>query len=68
MSNSSDDQEAVSSSRAQCRPLIVAVVGNIGSGKSTFLSYCKDIENIKTINEPINEWTGGGGENLLVIL
>lgn len=65
MSNSNDERHAVSSFRAHCRPLIVAVE-NIESGKSTFLYYCKAIENIKVISEPINECTDVGDINLLV--
>lgn len=63
--NSGDESE-ISGSRVYRRPLTVAVEGNIGSGKTTFLSYCKDKGNIDVFPEPIEEWKNFHGINLLV--
>lgn len=55
------------SSTGQHRSLRVAVEGNIGSGKSTFLTYCQQNKDFDVAFEPISEWTNMNGTNLLVI-
>ena len=38
-------------------PLIISVEGNIGSGKSTFVSFLKNrIDNVIFLQEPVAEW------------
>lgn len=56
----------VSWSGANNRTLVISVEGNIGSGKSTFLSFCADRGDIETYPEPVERWKNVGGENLLV--
>lgn len=60
------NMNTVSSSIAAKRPLIVAVEGNIASGKSTFLDYCRTKKNMDVISEPVDELTNVGGVNVLV--
>ncbi|RXG61031.1 Deoxynucleoside kinase [Armadillidium vulgare] len=50
------------------RPFTVAVEGNIGSGKSTFLNYFSKLPNVLTFEEPIDKWTNVSGNNLLQML
>lgn len=59
-------QDEVSSSTRRTRPFRVAVEGNIGSGKSTFLEYCKLHPDVEVVPEPVSEWTDLRGTNLLV--
>lgn len=47
-------------------PLVIAVEGNIGSGKSTFLSYCETKSYIEVYPEPLDKWRNVKGDNLLV--
>ncbi len=69
---SSGDQEltrstvAVSGTRALVCPLTIAVEGNIGSGKSTFLEYCRSKPGIIAYPEPVGEWRNVNEVNLLV--
>lgn len=48
----------------------VAVEGNIGSGKSTFLSYFQQFPIVETLQEPVEMWTSvvGKGHNALSLL
>ncbi|KAK5646195.1 hypothetical protein RI129_004659 [Pyrocoelia pectoralis] len=46
-------------------PFTVLVEGNIGSGKTTFLNYFKQYQNVCTLAEPIEMWKNCGGHNLL---
>ncbi len=41
------------------RPLTVLVEGNIGAGKSTFLHHFSQLNNVFTINEPLEKWREG---------
>lgn len=54
------------STRSNGRPLTVSVEGNIGSGKSTFLSYCQADESLDILFEPVDKWRDVNGVNLLV--
>lgn len=65
-SNESDNEGAISCSGAYRRPLLVAVEGNIGSGKSTFLNYCSSRNNVEVVPEPVKKWRNFNGVNLLV--
>lgn len=47
-------------------PFTVCVEGNIGSGKTTFLSHFKKFENITVLEEPVELWRNVSGTNLLV--
>jgi len=40
---------------------IVSIEGNLGAGKSTLLSFLK----VKTIKEPVEEWSNVAGTNIL---
>lgn len=40
---------------------IVSIEGNLGAGKSTLLSFL----NVKTIKEPVEEWSNVAGANIL---
>ena len=47
-------------------PTNYLVEGNIGSGKSTFLSKIREIKlDIETIPEPVELWTNYEGHNYL---
>lgn len=56
----------VTSLASHGRPLRISVEGNIGSGKSTFLNYCRRHGDIDVACEPVDEWTNVDGFNLLV--
>ncbi len=44
----------------------VAVEGNIGSGKSTFLKYFGVSQNVEVASEPVEMWKNVRGHNTLV--
>lgn len=48
------------------RPFTVCIEGNIGSGKTTFLSHFKEFNNTTVLQEPVELWRNVGGTNLLV--
>lgn len=48
------------------RPFTVCIEGNIGSGKTTFLSHFKKFKNTTVLEEPVDLWRDVGGTNLLV--
>lgn len=48
------------------RPFTVCIEGNIGSGKTTFLSYFKKFDNVTVLEEPVELWRDVSGTNLLV--
>ena len=48
------------------RPFTVCVEGNIGSGKTTFLSHFKQFDNTTVLQEPVELWRNVAGTNLLV--
>jgi deoxynucleoside kinase len=48
-------------------PILIALEGNISSGKSTFLEWFKDDDDIKILPEPIGNWTNIGQEDLLAL-
>lgn len=56
----------VTGSRNLKRPFTVAVEGNIGSGKSTFLDYCSSKPDVVVYREPVEQWQNVNGSNLLV--
>ena len=48
------------------RPFTVAVEGNIGSGKSTFLEHFEKYSSqVELLPEPVESWRNLGGHNLL---
>jgi len=48
------------------RPFTVAVEGNIGSGKSTFLEHFEQYSSqVELLPEPVESWRNLGGHNLL---
>ncbi|VDI00220.1 thymidine kinase [Mytilus galloprovincialis] len=46
----------------------VAVEGNIGSGKSTFLQYFKNFPEVDLIPEPVSKWKDVNGFNTLEMM
>ncbi|XP_059489360.1 thymidine kinase 2, mitochondrial-like [Neocloeon triangulifer] len=50
------------------RPYRVSVEGNIGSGKSTFLSYFQRFAAVETYLEPLDTWRDVQGHNVLDLL
>lgn len=52
--------------RPFARPYLVAVEGNIGCGKSTFMEWCRTLSDIEAVSEPVLRWTDVNGVNLLV--
>jgi len=47
----------------------VAVEGNIGSGKTTFLNrFCPEIDNVDVLAEPVDRWRNVRGNNLLAMM
>ncbi|CAN8023786.1 unnamed protein product, partial [Ixodes persulcatus] len=49
-------------------PFTIAVEGNIGSGKTTFLESCKQFTDTTVLIEPVNTWRDLKGENLLALM
>ncbi|KAG4074570.1 hypothetical protein HA402_009704 [Bradysia odoriphaga] len=45
--------------------LTIAVEGNIGAGKSTFLEYCDTRPECVTFAEPVDKWRNLNGVNVL---
>lgn len=45
--------------------LTIAVEGNIGAGKSTFLEFCHSKPGCLGLPEPVDKWTNLNGTNLL---
>lgn len=62
-----NSENHISGSMEHQRPLVIAVEGNIGCGRTTFLSYCRNIPNTEVQPEPIDKWTNLNGVNLMVI-
>lgn len=50
------------------RPFTVLVEGNIGSGKTTYLEYFRQFDDITLLTEPVEAWRNLNGWNLLVRL
>lgn len=48
------------------RPFTVVVEGNIGSGKTTFITHFNKFNNVALFSEPIDMWRDCDGHNLLV--
>lgn len=48
------------------RPFTVAVEGNIGSGKTTFIKHFSKFNSVALFSEPIDMWRNCDGHNLLV--
>lgn len=48
------------------RAFTVAVEGNIGSGKTTFLNHFNKYDSVAVFAEPIDLWRDCNGYNLLV--
>ena len=46
-------------------PKTISVEGNIGAGKSTFIDFIQELDDIKVAKEPLHEWQNVGGQNLL---
>jgi len=49
------------------KTVTIAVEGNIGSGKSTVLSYLNKSSVCDVVAEPVDSWTDVGGHNLLAM-
>ncbi|XP_015439862.1 PREDICTED: deoxynucleoside kinase isoform X1 [Dufourea novaeangliae] len=50
------------------RPFTVCLEGNIGSGKTTFLSHFKKFKNVTVLQEPVELWRNKAGTNLLELM
>ncbi|XP_017883093.1 deoxynucleoside kinase isoform X2 [Ceratina calcarata] len=50
------------------RPFTVCVEGNIGSGKTTFLTHFKQFDNTTVLQEPVELWRDVAGTNLLELM
>ncbi|XP_031825433.1 deoxynucleoside kinase isoform X2 [Nomia melanderi] len=50
------------------RPFTVCIEGNIGSGKTTFLSHFKKFNNTTVLQEPVELWRNVSGTNLLELM
>ncbi|EFA11257.1 deoxynucleoside kinase [Tribolium castaneum] len=50
---------------ASLRPYTVIVEGNIGCGKTTFLNYFQQFDDVNVLAEPVNKWRNCNGYNLL---
>ncbi|XP_053984409.1 deoxynucleoside kinase isoform X1 [Hylaeus volcanicus] len=50
------------------RPFTVCIEGNIGSGKTTFLSHFKQFNNTTVLQEPVDLWRDVAGTNLLELM
>ncbi|CAH1119561.1 unnamed protein product [Phaedon cochleariae] len=57
-----------SSKSELCHPFTVAVEGNVGSGKTTFLNHFNKYENVAVFAEPIELWRDCDGYNLLDLM
>uniref|UniRef100_A0A1A9WXT2 Deoxynucleoside kinase domain-containing protein n=1 Tax=Glossina brevipalpis TaxID=37001 RepID=A0A1A9WXT2_9MUSC len=56
-------------SNANCQPFTVLIEGNIGSGKTTFLSQFKQFEDqVFLISEPVEKWCNFHEHNLLGLM
>jgi len=47
------------------RPFTIAVEGNIGAGKSTFLEHFASVGGVQVLPEPVSKWQNVAGQNLL---
>ena len=52
-------------SSGDLRPFVIAIEGNIGSGKSTMLKYLEKFNDVQVHPEPLGKWQDVKGENLL---
>lgn len=50
------------------KPFTIAVEGNIGSGKTTFLNHVAKLGNVSILAEPLAMWRNCQGHNLLDIM
>ncbi|XP_076284482.1 deoxynucleoside kinase isoform X1 [Lasioglossum baleicum] len=50
------------------RPFTVCIEGNIGSGKTTFLSHFKQFNDTTVLEEPVELWRDIAGTNLLEMM
>ena len=51
--------------KANNRPFIVSIEGNIGAGKSTMLKFFDQFTDVETVPEPVAQWRDLRGHNLL---
>ena len=51
--------------KANNRPFIVSIEGNIGAGKSTMLKFFEQYTDVELIPEPVAQWCDVKGHNLL---
>jgi len=63
--NSLKNEKMISEKCMKNKPFVVAIEGNIGSGKSTMINYFKDFKDIQIHPEPVEKWQDCHGENLL---
>ena len=51
--------------KANNRPFVVSIEGNIGAGKSTMLKFFEQYTDVELIPEPVAQWCDVKGHNLL---
>lgn len=56
---------SLSPKKRSSRPFTVVVEGNIGSGKTTFITHFNKFGNVALFSEPIDMWRDCEGHNLL---
>ncbi|CAG9864309.1 unnamed protein product [Phyllotreta striolata] len=61
-------QTVASSGGDLARPFTVAVEGNVGSGKTTFLQHFNKNQNVAVLAEPIDMWRNCSSYNLLELM
>ena len=54
--NSLKNEKMISEKCMKNKPFVVAIEGNIGSGKSTMINYFKDFKDIQIHPEPVDKW------------
>lgn len=50
------------------QPITIAVEGNVGCGKTTFLESCKQFTDATVLIEPVSTWRDMKGQNLLALM
>ncbi|XP_020287740.1 deoxynucleoside kinase-like isoform X4 [Pseudomyrmex gracilis] len=58
----------VSSQELYTNPITIYIEGNIGSGKTTFLTHFQKIKDATILEEPVSLWQNVAGVNLLDLL
>jgi len=65
MTSCENAQQSSTAAARKQRPFTIAVEGNIGAGKSTFLEHYAKVKQVEIVPEPVYKWQQMGGQNLL---